>query len=291
VRTYLLCQWANQGVAPEDPGLIYAQAWADGVTAGGGGTPSAPTVTAIGVFVNALINTTVWPKMITMNVVVPDSVAMSLYPLIHVGGYNPYLPYYSGAPNQPSLTVGGWKYPSVANGIDTGIIPATYFNAASFGCTVYCSLNPSDPSARTMGCGEGAAAQPHTSIYTNQSGNLYGFVHRFGVGLNPAALPANPWPGYFSVNRSAANLIELFIARSDTAHKLQASGVAVNTNLPTALWRFLIFSFNLSGTPEPATTTKQISFFALHQPLTITESATLYAAVQALRTAFGGGYV
>lgn len=288
VRSHLLCQWAQGST---DVGAAFAQTWADAITAAGAGTPSVATVTGIGVFVNALINTTVWPKIITMNVVAPDSVAISLYPLVHNAGYNPYLPYYSGAPTQPLLSVGGWKYPSTLNGIDTGILPANHFNAGTFGCTVYCSLNPSDAASRTMGCGEGVAAQPHTSIYTNQSGNTYAFIHRFGVGLNPAALPANPWPGYLSYNRATTTDMRLFIARSDTPHKQQAFSATANVNLPTALWRFLIFSWNNAGSPESATTVKQISFFALHQPLTLAESATLYAAVQTLRTAFGGGYV
>jgi hypothetical protein len=101
---------------------------------------------------------------------------------------------------------------------------------------------------------------------------------------------ANTGAGYYSANRVGINDFRLFKAHSSLAHG-QVGGIATGggnpPNLAMAAWGGWYQSVGAINYP----TGKRLSFVAFHDGLTQAQSAVLYAAVQKMRVAMGGGYV
>jgi hypothetical protein len=102
--------------------------------------------------------------------------------------------------------------------------------------------------------------------------------------------------GYYSLNRVSTTDLRLFYAKAATPHAQQGATyvtpdtttfVGSNDFLPFfGLWLFdsdIMYSADFSS--------NTLSFAAIHNGFSAAQSELLYAAVQILRTAFGGGYV
>jgi hypothetical protein len=94
-------------------------------------------------------------------------------------------------------------------------------------------------------------------------------------------------PGYFSTNRISSTDLRMFWANSTNAHQQFSTTVTASNSFGFPSASLQLFSLDLSSGFTNAT----ISFSAFHQALTAAESANFFNAVQALRTALGGGFV
>jgi hypothetical protein len=94
--------------------------------------------------------------------------------------------------------------------------------------------------------------------------------------------------GYQSHNRLLAASFKIYRANSGTAHELFAAPVVASNGLPARDMYGLCRNNN--GTPAYYSA-RRVSFLGHHGGLTQAESSSFYNAIQALRTALGGGYV
>lgn len=287
----LLKQWAeNAGPEPPTPGEQLVEEWVERVVANGGETPSANTQSALSVFADGLIDSGLDTKMKSVNCLVPDNMIACATPLIaNVGS--------------PSWAINGFDASHLSvNGLqgvlstspvhyfNTGIIPALELNLNSTGITLYIVQTSSNTSIEM--------AVWQTNAFLQLLGD-YDSAHTFyfdcwnqGTGRISANHPS-AWTGYVSGNRTAANATAIYIARSDVAHMEKVSdNVTVQTGVrPGAkIYAFCCHEdISVHGPTSP--TNKQISFIAIHDGLTQSESAAFYGLIQALRTALGGGFV
>lgn len=286
VMIHMLCQWAS---ATGGQSLI-VEDWLERITAAGGEAPSEGTIAAMTAFANGLEEAGLASKMKAVNCLVPDNLIACATPLIANVG-NP-----SWAINgfdASHLSVNGLQgvlSTSPVHYFNTGIIPVLDLNLNSTGVTIYIVQTSSNTSIEI--------AVWQTNAFLQLLGD-YDSAHTFYFDCwnqNTGRISANhpsAWTGYVSGNRTAANATAIYIARSDVAHMEKVSdNVTVQTGvLPGAeIYAFCCHEdISVHGPTSP--TNKQLSFIAIHDGLTQSESALFYGLIQDLRTALGGGYV
>jgi hypothetical protein len=94
------------------------------------------------------------------------------------------------------------------------------------------------------------------------------------------------WTGYVSANRTATNNTKIYRAKSSISHAQLATGTGSGGTLPTAT----LYAF-ASNEASRQYSSRRFSYFAIHDGLTIDQSAAQYGAVQRFRQRIGGGYV
>lgn len=92
--------------------------------------------------------------------------------------------------------------------------------------------------------------------------------------------------GYLSGNRIADNDLALYRANSTNTH----SKLGQNTNVNSVARQNNELAAFGSAVPPATFSAGRMSLFAVHNGLTESESAAFYNAIQAFRTALGGGY-
>jgi len=293
VRTYLLCQYGVK-VTGLTFGQQTANDWARRVVVNGGPAPSQNSINAVTVFADTLNNAGLWSKMIHINVIAPDSINAFLTPLLVGGGNDPY-PGVCGNNNATTLglTINGVK----ANGgnsaaENTGIVAINVFASdTSAGITIYVSQNSLSEAAQDAGYIRSSDNGANFAMYTNIANVCYFLCWD---GANGQC--ASPYPGgftgngYFSGNRTAANVSKVYCANSITAHQ-QIGSIATMGGTRQNAPAYAFDAYNITGPGCGTLGNKRYSFLAFHQGLQQSESLTLFNAVQALRTAFGGGFV
>jgi len=98
------------------------------------------------------------------------------------------------------------------------------------------------------------------------------------------------WTGFTSGSRTSGSASSIYIANSVTA--FQQLGSDANNLAGTAFGAdsIGIFGYGAAGSFTPSSG-RTLSFAAVHLGLTSTQTQALFNAVQALRVAFGGGFV
>lgn len=255
--------------------------WAARVVANGGPLPSQNSITAVSNLIAALKAANIWTKMKHINVVAPDSAIAFKTPMLKTIGTND--PYLGTGGNILSLTVNGAS--ETGGAYLPGINLATDFASQNdIGITTYVTLD-STAGRRMFG----------HSVVATQNGFLGWYRHATAVtgyccyDISALQLSVARALGYLSVNRVANNNLRLYRGNSGSGHAQVAQNLNVmataNPSVLFPMWggyqNNLLESF-FDG---------RMSFFALHLGLSVTESADLYNAVQAMRTAMGGGFV
>jgi len=98
------------------------------------------------------------------------------------------------------------------------------------------------------------------------------------------------WVGYISGNRFGTNTQSIYRASSGTAHEVLGTRDALSTTFGSNTNTIYFFAAH-DGSSPTFPCTKEFSFCAVHDGLTEAQSSDLYDAVQAMRTALGGGHV
>jgi hypothetical protein len=257
------------------------------LTFGYGTSVAAGTRTALVNFWDALIAAGIEDKMLTVCPIVPDSLGAALTPLVALGTYRNMtaVNFVAG-----DLTVNGLAGNALGKYINlVHWIPARqWFTYSNIGITTYIHTGKNEAS------NEGATAN---AAFANAF-SVQNFANAMYSDLGPAGATGRIGPvaavaatGYYSGNRIAANNHRLYAAKSTSAHaeignNLNASADVLSTmTFPMCLW-----AYNMNGTVG-GYSSKRVSFWAAHLGLTSAESAAFYAAIQAFRTALGGGFV
>lgn len=264
--------------------------WASRVVTNGGAAPSSATKAALSSFCDSLDSNSLTALMYSVNCFIPDSLIASITPLVKTLGNDPWTnhgPFLAG-----DLSVSGLKGNGTTKYLDTGVKPsnieATYANQ---GVTLYFTSAENSASYQDFGSNDNSPSyDTHQTILELNSGGIY-WDSPYAAGSGRMSVAVAPGTGYYSANRTAANINNLYFANSGTAH-----GPIVATNtfnagaLATSTAAMYCFAFNAAGSAS-GFSAHRISFSAVHKGLTQAQSLAFFNAIQALRTALGGGFV
>lgn len=260
-------------------GNYFASEWADRVVTNGGVRPSNATITAAATFLDALQTAGIRDKMKAVNIFAPDNLTAALTPLIKGVGIDPWTNsnFVSG-----DLTVDGLLGASGSSkALNTGLIGSANWQVTSCGVHAYMFTRTS-ASGAVAGTQDGGG---EFAFYPDFSGTAYWEMWSTASPLTWAP-SAN---GFYSCNRTAANARAVYFAKSSSPFASIASDAVNVGTVPTSAPVY-VFAWNNNGTRQ-FYLSDRISFIAFSNGLSSTESLALYNAVQALRTALGGGYV
>lgn len=297
--------FCGQFTAPLSVPLAVVSNWATRVVANGGALPSKNSVAAQDTFWRAMISAGIDSKMYCVNCVAPDSLIAMATPLIVGGGSDPWTanagPFQAG--NLSGLN--GFKpnnSPGTVSSISSGWNPkvsGTNLTTGNGGHTLYASFLEAGVGAHVpiMGGTDGATFlyQDPVDATANPPGIAAG---TYGPNQITGQWPANHvnYGGYYSVNRTSTTVIAIYYANSTNVHGALPgsipSGVA-NASLPPNITMDCA-GYNSNGAHTVGDGTNGLnvfSYFSFHDGLTQAQSLSQFNAVQALRTAFGGGFV
>jgi hypothetical protein len=247
--------------------------------------PSQNSINASIVFVDTLNAAGVWSKMLDVNMFAPDSLIACQTPLLVTDGTNLWanFNFVAGDLTVSGLqgSAGGGKY--LNSTIDPNArfaTPATVYP----GLTFYVSTTPADGNWCEM-----SWTQNQFSLYAGFAGTA--FFDCYGTTNGRLSVANANWRGFFSGNRTSAANSALYKASSTVPFASIASTAANNTLMNVTAGKHIFIFANNNGADAPLqNSSRQLSFAAYHFGLSAADCQTFYNAVQALRTAFGGGF-
>jgi len=261
--------------------------WANRVVANGSGVVTTQTISAMNTFYGALNSVgTLIAKIKSMVCMTPASIVEACTPLIKTFGNDPWSRI---AGLNYEITVNGLRATAVNGALDTGVIPSACFaSTATGGLTAYVFTSTNnDGVAVDMGSNNSNAQT--CQLYTNFSGapgSAFGQIYNNSTGSVTGTAHG---AGFWCTNVNAGPTSQIYYGSSSTGFTTAGSLGSGGGTRPT----FSMFAMGLSASGATAGTTqvRRYSFFAIHDGLTQAEAQALYNAVQALRTALGGGFI
>jgi hypothetical protein len=267
-------------VSPFDlPFLAIGDEWARRVVANGGAMPSGNTLRALATFRAGIAS--IKSQIVLCNFFAPDSNAAALTPLIV--GPSPAL-WPITTPGYAAQTINGWQFGGVADPLITSIFtPSTsglaFTNAGIvlYGYNIIDGITRGDFGAVHVATGDDFYFKTTAGAPSTQIGRV---ALAGSVSLN----------GYYSCQRTNSTSLNMYFANSTHAHAsvgttaTAETGVISNLNFPAGM------GYSIDGSQD-LPTSRTYSFLAVTTGMSSADSATLYAAVQTLRTNLGGGFV
>jgi hypothetical protein len=184
---------------------------------------------------------------------------------------------------------------AINNGTGTNVLNVLWggtLNSDLAQFTAYVYDNSASVSGYAIACA-GAANSSQFALFTSDSGATKsdGFIWRFvNVGTDWVQGNKPATGGYFSVNRTSSTQIDMYFGNSSTPHfDLAPGGGGAQTGAIITDQRLFAFALNSNGSPA-SYTPNAISFLAVHQGLTASDSLNFFNAIQTLRIALGGGF-
>ena len=257
--------------------------WATRVETNGGAAPAAATTQALSDFMDALDTASLTSLMLTVNCMVADNLIACTTPLIVGSGSDPWT---NSNFTVTELDVNGLDSAGATRYLLSGIQTATHFNGSEdCGMTLY-NMTATNESTRDCGC----LVPSYSNVIIGHvalGGSVYWDCWSSGDRMTTAN---SLWTGYISFNRFGTNTQSVYRASSGTAHEVLGTRDALSTTFGTNNNEISFFGcWDGSGITFPSN--KRFSFCAVHDGLTEAQSSDLYDAVQAMRTALGGGYL
>lgn len=291
VKAYLLCQYANKsGIDP------VVSNWVTRVVANGGPTPSIATQVVMSTFVTCIRAAGVESQIIAANCFAPDSLIAAQTPLYVGGGNDPWL-VTPNAATANTLNVNGWNAIDVdgTHILQTGIIPSNVpsFSANNGGLTAYmfALANGGGTTRSPMGSSDFGGRFLNLDVGTTAGATYASEIYQASGSASTAKVTIGlpTIPGYYSGNRISNTQNDLYFASGAFPHASIATSVAANANTPCT--QQVAVAGHNSNNVFNTQAGDQVSFAAIHNGLTSTQSAALFACVHTMRVAFGGGYV
>lgn len=268
------------GSGPVLPGAAVAGSWASRVQVNGGAAVSGSSVTALTTFWNALYTGGIDTKMKAVMCFAPDNLTAALTPLYKTVGNDPWTNS-GGIFDSSDLTVNGLVGNGVNKYLKTGISGlAAYLSVNNCGFSIYNSTAATSTQIE-FGC---SITSDHMYMAIDYVG--IGAIFDCWTNTTPRLQVANTgYTGFLSGNRTSSTSVRIDGANSTLPYTTKVS-LAITAGALTND-EFYAFAIN----PVQVWTSKRISFMAIHDGLSVGEGTALFNAIQALRTAFGGGFV
>lgn len=261
-------------------GQAAANDWATRVVTNGGAAPSAGTKTALATFYDALDSAGIRTKMLALNCMVPDSLIAALTPLIKLIGSDPWA---NNSFVAGDLAIDGLKG-NTPRYINLNFV-ALDLPSLNHGFTIYASYSDFGDMWDL-----GAFTGTYFAVSTQNNGNTLYYDSGTPAGLLSAGASV-PYLGYFSCNRVNTSDQRIFRASSTIPHgQTGFSGTVIPDQRAISTGNFFLYAYQNGGVAG-GHSTRRMSFVAIHYGLSLAESNSFYNAIQALRTALGGGFV
>jgi len=267
--------------------LSIGELWSNNVVANGGANPSSNTATNINIFGASCNNGFISTNFVGCNLIATDSLIAATTPIVYPpqdGQFvGPFEPWFNSNFTTAALTVNGLTGNGVTNFLNTSLNPSVVAGTTKF-------LTPALYVYKTNGVGNFdygafessggndlflAASVAHNAFYANRNPR----------GADPNT--TSPGQGFYAVERTAAALSKMFFANSGVTYaQFGTNDTAVTTAYPNLTMD--LFALNGGIIPE-LFTSNTVSFASLEFTLA-GSSSNLFNAVQAFRTAEGGGF-
>lgn len=252
--------------------------WANRVVQNGGAAPSITTQQVLSTFVLGLSSAGLMQSMLMVNCIVSDSLTAALTPLVYPRAWT-NSSYVIG-----DLTVNGLTGNASTKRADTNLNPAVMVPVQNnVGFTWYAKT----VTATGFDIGSYDGANGIMGAAKHSDNKCYGY--NGSIASNAISL-TSPGAGFFSDNRISATDHRLYYASSATAHA--QIGSTDTTSFTGVLGSSdLFFGAEQLGSSPQFASSDTLSFYAVHYGLTASQSAALFALVQAMRVGLGGGFV
>jgi hypothetical protein len=261
-----------------------ATAWSAQVVTNGGAAPSNATVLAISNFCYALDAASLTAKIKEMNVFAPDNSVATSTPLIITLGLQPwsFIHFVAG-----DFSINGVKGNGTNKFVNIGGLLSGIVTQTSVSACVYCN-GAGNTNTELMGV---ALANGALRMAWNPATGNYICAYDGGK-LAQAANTTSYFSGYVCGTKVSSSVRNLYLANSTTPHNLAATNNivdSVGSDVVPANPTFL-FAGDEGGL-DAAWYSGTISFASIGLAFTAADSLAMYNAVQALRVAFGGGFI
>jgi hypothetical protein len=263
--------------------------WASRVVTNGGASPSAATQAALTTFCSALDTADIMRLICVMNPLVPDNLIAAQTGLI-IEPTNTNDPFTNSNFVAGDLTVNGLLGNAVNKKLDTGFNASIVFTATAGGAALY-NTTSTNSTEQDMGANNLGANQFQFHISFNVAGTGTAICDMFNDTTSRIQTANNGWTGYITMQRTLANVYQLYRANSVTPHaNLGGVNANVNASTPPAPTVF-VFAMNNNGGGGASFSGKRLSFMSLNYGMTQAQSLSFFNAIQAMRTALGGGFI
>lgn len=265
--------------------------WLKRIIANGGASPASGTLSAVETFEQTLLTNNLDSLFVVGLLVVPDNLTAAITPFWKRSGNDPWTNHSFVAGD---LTINGLAGDGASKYLDVGATPAGLLSViggttwASAGISLYIQSG-NNLSQYDVGAGDsalqtlwGLAVQSGTAQYDAPYGTS---------GQNRISYAQSNFTGFLSGNRTGTSTNTLYAASSTRVFGSIATGAQNVSGAPTDnTGNMVAWALNNAGTIG-FWSSKRISFVAHHAGFSSSQCQTLYNAVQALRTALGGGWV
>lgn len=260
--------------------------WITRILAAGGARPNANTLYANDAFYAALVAAGITGKVKIVNLFAPDNLIAAITPLFFgaFGGGNSWAnngPFVAGDLTVNGLKGDGTKY------LQTSWTPGAvgYFTDSTAHMSIYVSVGDNTHADSELGALNPGGVGPR--MYYQFSDNVT--YANFYTALSSATISASPLAGYLCFSRTTSTRFDAYFANSTSPHASKFNSVALEA--AAALTSVMpVFANNANGIID-SMSHKRLSAVTFGTGLTSAESLALYNAIQAFRTAIGGGFV
>jgi hypothetical protein len=271
--------------------------WIKAVITNGGVAVAQATCLAMNTFAIALVNAAIDTLMESVNCFVPDNLTAALTPLYKTLGNDPWTnigPFVGG-----DLTVNGLLGNGTTKMLDLG------FKATAAWANTGNNINAGTSGGVslynvTLGTGfvdfgaQSNSASAEFALYiVFQPGADDHCYHDFCNNSTARVSFANAgFMGFTSGNRTSGTQLDIYNANSVTpfSNKATNGNNAVGNAMPSTQ-NLCCFGYKQIGGANVPNSNRRLSFCGVHLGLSSAQAQSLYNAVQALRTALGGGFV
>lgn len=252
--------------------------WAARVITNGGASLSSGSMIATNTLVSALVAASLDSgKIISMILLVPDNLIASITPLYKAAGSDPWTNHNLVAGD---LNTNGLVGDAATKYLDSGFNCNTSWASGNNALFVYASAIGASPGH--LFCTTGAAST-NDGLYVDGTPGV-------STGYNSQTVATSGTqfgPGFYVGSRTTANRMDLYFAKSTTAwssigNSVSGAGALSSHNL-------YLLARDSSDTPASFSNSR-VSIAGMASGLSSAEGQALFNAVQAFRTALGGGF-
>jgi hypothetical protein len=271
--------------------------WIKAVITNGGAAVAQATCLAMNTFAIALVNAGIDTMMQSVNCYVPDNLTAALTPLYKTQGSDPWtnVNFIAG-----DLTVNGLTGNATTKVLDSGVVSTTAWqntagninaNTAG-GISVYLFTTGTGASGADVGVASNAPSAEITLYGIFQPGvnnnTIFDFTNN---GTDRISVLNTGFKGFLSANRTSPTAQAVYVASSGTPFATLGSNAFNTIGHAMPSQSFCVHGYKTTAAVRTPNSDRTISFAGLHIGLSSAQAQSLFNAVQALRTALGGGFV
>lgn len=284
---YMQARWNNGGPFTTVPEPAWGQIadWARRIVVNGS------------IETQAIINAhnTMWGSFVTAGI---DSLQIAFLTYSPTGLINATTPVKVGGGNDPwtntnflagDLDINGLKGDGGGKVLVPGFNLATLFpDDTKLGYSVYSPQTASSVTNGVIGSSNAAFSNNGSLLVCQGGTSFFECWNVTGAAGSGFLSVTETFSGYYSGNRTAANAMALYHANSVTPFVAVATGAGTDGTRPNVA--IAAHGINVIGIGFQLSPLR-LSFLSLHQPYTSPQAQAEFNAIQALRTAIGGGFV